>query len=157
MRNLALAGMYLVGAMSTAVAGAPGDPSQQRIESGRRIYQQYCAACHGAKGEGQPGWQKRNAAGELPAPPHDPKGHTWKHSDGMLYRIIKNGWRDPFNKTDRMTMPAFGNNLSPGEIREVVEYLKTLWTPAQRRTQRQESKKEPFPAEVNQAKQKKSS
>lgn len=150
MRNLLMAGsLYVMGAMSTAVAGASSGPSQQRVEAGRQIYQQHCAACHGAKGEGQPAWQKRNAGGELPAPPHDPKGHTWKHSDGMLYRIIKNGWRDPFNKTDRVTMPAFGNMLSPGEIRDVVEYLKTLWTPAQRRTQRQESQKEPFPPEVN--------
>lgn len=58
MRNLLLAGsLYVMGSMSTAVAGASSDPSQQRVEAGRKIYQQHCAACHGAKGEGQPAWQ----------------------------------------------------------------------------------------------------
>jgi len=39
------------------------------------------------------------------------------------------GWRDPYNKTQRLTMPAFGQTLAPGEIHDVIEYLKTMWTP----------------------------
>ena len=126
------------------------DVSQQEITMGAKIYQQHCAACHGAKGEGQPGWEKRNALGELPAPPHDPEGHTWKHADGMLYRIIREGWRDPFNKTQRITMPGFKEVLSPIEIRAVVNYLKTMWTPEQRKIQREESQQKPFPPEARQ-------
>lgn len=86
--------------------------------------------------------------GELPPPPHDSTGHTWKHSDAMLFRISYKGWRDPFNKTDRLTMPGFEGILSPPEIRAVLTYLKVLWTPEQRRFQRQESRREPFPAEA---------
>jgi mono/diheme cytochrome c family protein len=123
-------------------------PSDGLVVSGRAIYQQYCAACHGAKGEGQPGWQQRDALGELPPPPHGPEGHTWKHGDGMLYRIIRDGWRDPFNKTKRLTMPAYKDVLSPGETKAVIAYLKTLWTPEQRSIQREESEQHPFPAEV---------
>lgn len=130
-------------------ASKPAD--QQEINMGRRIYQQYCAACHGAKGEGKPGWQERDAQGELPPPPHDPEGHTWKHGDGMLYRIIRDGWRDPFNKTERQTMPPYGQILAPGEIRAVVNYLKTLWTPEQRRIQREESRRHPFPPDARPA------
>lgn len=85
----------------------------------------------------------------MPAPPHDAKGHTWKHSDAMLHRIVMQGWRDPFNKTSRLTMPAFSPILSPKEARSVITYLKTLWTPEQRRFQREESKKGSFPPETN--------
>lgn len=131
-----------------SVQARASDASQQEIKLGARVYQQNCAACHGAKGEGQPGWEKRNALGELPAPPHDPEGHTWKHADGMLYRIILEGWRDPFNKTDRVTMPAYKEVLSPQEIRAVVNYLKTMWTPEQRKIQREESRQNPFPPEA---------
>lgn len=126
----------------------PPPPDPEVVSLGREVYAKYCAACHGAVGEGQPSWQVPNAAGELPAPPHDSTGHTWKHSDAMLYRIVAQGWRDPFNKTDRLTMPAFGEVLSPAEIRAVIAYLRTLWTPEQRRFQWEESQDEPFPPEA---------
>lgn len=145
--RLGSAGLCAILLPLTVHASVPG-VSQQEINMGAKVYQQYCAACHGAKGEGQLAWEKRNALGELPAPPHDPEGHTWKHADGMLYRIIRNGWRDPFNKTQRITMPAFKGVLSPQEIRAVTNYLKTMWTPEQRKIQREESQQKPFPPEA---------
>ena len=105
-------------------------------------------ACHGARGEGQPGWSEPDAAGEMPAPPHDRDGHTWKHSDAMLYRIVRDGWRDPYNKTRRLTMPGFARTLSASELRDVVDYLKTMWSPEQRRFQQEESRQAPFPVEA---------
>ena len=66
-------------------------------------------------------------------------GHTWRHSDAMLFKMIEKGWRHPFNKTDRLTMPAFGENLTDQEIHAVIEYLKTLWTDEQRKYQKTES------------------
>src|SRR5438093_3903390 len=72
------------------------------VKTGHALYAQHCASCHGARGEGARGWQQRDRNGELPAPPHNAHGHTWKHSDAMLYRIVQQGWRDPFNKTDRL-------------------------------------------------------
>ena len=63
----------------------------------------------------------------------------------MLYDMVGKGWRDPFNKTERLTMPAFGAGLSPHEIRAVITYLKTLWTPEQRRFQSEESRDQAFP------------
>lgn len=142
--------VMLFGAAALAHAGEEQPPSsdRQRVDSGRRIYLQQCAACHGPYGEGQPGWQQRDAQGELPPPPHGPEGHTWKHADGMLYRVIRDGWRDPFNKTRRLTMPAYGETLSPDEIRVVITYLKTLWTPEQQGIQREESRRQPFPPEA---------
>ncbi len=132
-----------------AAATARGeDRAGDSIEAGRRIYAAQCAACHGLRGEGQPDWDRANAAGELPAPPHDSEGHTWKHSDAMLYHLVRDGWRDPYNKTQRLTMPAFGQTLAPGEIPDVIEYLKTMWTPDQTRFQQEESRQAPFPPEA---------
>lgn len=134
-----------LGLLLVAQAHAAAGP-EQRLDAGRRLYQAQCAACHGTRGEGQPRWERLNAAGERPAPPHDRSGHTWKHSDAMLYRIVAEGWRDPFNKTPRLTMPAFGQTLQPADIRAILDYLKTLWTPQQRAFQREESRKAPFPS-----------
>lgn len=127
---------------SGSAGGRPG------TQAGQRIYAAQCAACHGAMAEGQPAWDRPGPNGELPAPPHNREGHTWKHSDAMLYRIVHDGWRDPFNKTRTLTMPAFGQALKPAEIRLVLDYLKTLWTPEQRRFQREESRNAPYPPEA---------
>lgn len=153
MRKVLLAAAFgvaatLVKAVAFAGDAAPPPLDPKLVESGRVIYQQQCAACHGAKGEGAPNWQAPNAQGELPAPPHGPEGHTWKHADAMLYRIVRHGWRDPFNKTERLTMPPFASVLSPKETRAVITYLKTLWTPEQRRFQWEESREQPFPPEA---------
>src|SRR5665213_911638 len=115
------------------------------VSAGRAIYQHSCASCHGARGEGARAWQQPDRRGELPAPPHDSSGHTWKHSDAMLYRIVQQGWRDAFNKTERLTMPAYKGQLSRTETIAVITYLKTLWTPKQRKFQREESRRQPFP------------
>lgn len=140
--------LYCLVVLATAASSAQGNSGAQRIDAGRRIYTAQCAACHGERAQGQPDWDRPDAAGELPAPPHDRSGHTWKHSDAMLYRIVKEGWRDPYNKTQRLTMPGFGETLRPQEIRNVLGYLKTLWTPEQRSFQREESRRAPFPLEA---------
>lgn len=54
--------------------------------------------------------------------------------------MISQGWRDPFNKTERLTMPAFEKVLTPQEIAAVISYLKSHWTQEQRQFQQQESK-----------------
>ncbi|MEQ9641408.1 MAG: cytochrome c [Alphaproteobacteria bacterium] len=125
---------------SPALSGsAPPPLNPIEVAAGRAIYQQACASCHGARGEGAPNWQELNAQGEMPAPPHDADGHTWKHADAMLYRMVREGWRDPFNKTQHLSMPAFAQQLSEEQTRQVIIYLKTLWTPEQRQFQWQET------------------
>ncbi len=115
---------------------------------GRELYGRYCASCHGAKGEGASGWREPNDQGDLPPPPHDASGHTWRHADSVLYEMIAKGWRDPFNKTETLTMPAFESALTPPEIAAVIAYLKTLWTPDQREFQSEESRDRPLPSEA---------
>lgn len=137
----------LANQMRIAVAAdAPPQLDAGQVTSGRAVYLQHCASCHGADAEGAPKWQERDEHGELPAPPHNAEGHTWRHSDAELYEMVSKGWRDPFNKTNRLTMPAFGDLLTPEQIRAVITYLKTLWTPEQRSFQSEESRDRPFPS-----------
>ncbi len=151
MRSVAaklIAGLIAMIANAADGSDAPPRLDPELIKAGWTVYRQSCASCHGARAEGAHGWQSADRNGELPAPPHDAKGHTWKHSDAMLYRIVQQGWRDEFNKTDRLTMPAFKGQLSHKETIAVVTYLKTLWTPKQRQFQWEESRRQPFPAEA---------
>ena len=84
-------GAFLYGA-PTDSGGAYIDPADQTLVAlGKKIYTNNCAACHGAKLEGQPDWRIRQPNGRLPAPPHDETGHTWHHPDAILIGIIKNG------------------------------------------------------------------
>ena len=121
----------------------PLDPGL--VGKGRSVYQTKCAQCHGIKGEGQPNWRQQNADKTYPPPPHDSTGHTWHHSDGLLYRIVRDGgkiYEDPGFKS---AMPAFGDRLSDEEIRSVITYLKSLWGSQERAFQAEVSLEYPFP------------
>lgn len=100
-----------------------------KVALGARVYAQNCAACHGAKLEGQPDWRKRLPNGRLPAPPHDESGHTWHHPDNVLFGITKNGLVPPYAPKDyESDMPSFGGKLSDEEIWSVLAYIKSHWT-----------------------------
>lgn len=110
----------------------PDDP--QVLRAGERIYAQQCAACHGARGEGQPDWRDRGPDGLLPAPPHDPSGHTWHHPDEQLFAITKQGLAQLINQSDyRTAMPIYGGMLSDDEIVAVLSWIKAQWPPDIRR------------------------
>ena len=61
------------------------------IAQGARLYGEACAACHGPDLEGRPDWQIVGPDGIFPAPPHDGNGHTWHHSDAVLFAYVKLG------------------------------------------------------------------
>lgn len=148
MRRLLIGAMIAAAShVSIAQAAEPSALDPARVKTGSQVYEQYCASCHGAKAQGASNWQKRDEHGELPAPPHNAEGHTWRHSDAQLYEMISKGLRDPFNKTKRLTMPAFGEILSSEQIVAVVTYLKTLWTPDQRSFQAEETRDHPVSAQ----------
>ena len=103
------------------------DPAQLAL--GQKIYAQHCAACHGAKLEGQPDWQKRLSNGRFPAPPHDETGHTWHHPDEVLFAITKHGMVPPYAPPGYQSdMPAFAGTLSDEEIRAVLAYIASHWS-----------------------------
>lgn len=117
------------------------------VALGRQVYVEQCAACHGQNAEGQPNWQQPDANTNMPAPPHDDSGHTWHHADGVLYEIIRDGFRDPLKPPGSpLTMPAFGDKLSDAEIRAVLTYFKSLWSEESRLYQWEATQQQPFPA-----------
>ena len=100
------------------------------VALGEKLYAQHCASCHGANLEGQPDWRKRLANGRFPAPPHDASGHTWHHPDEVLFAITKHGLVPPYAPPGyKSDMPAFGGKLSDQEIRAVLGYIKSRWSP----------------------------
>jgi mono/diheme cytochrome c family protein len=121
----------VTGACSEApgVDDARADPRDAaRVALGAKVYAQQCAACHGARLEGQPDWRQRKADGRLPAPPHDESGHTWHHPDSVLFAITKNGLVPPYAPPGYASdMPAYAGILKDEEVWAVLAYIKSHW------------------------------
>jgi len=138
-RILALAAFGFVLALLAAVAGYRSlvtsgpvyiDPDDsQLVGLGKDIYAAHCAACHGARLEGQPSWRERRADGRLPAPPHDVTGHTWHHPDAILLSIVRHGMQPGVTAPEgyQSDMPAYDSILSEQEMRAVLAYIKHAW------------------------------
>lgn len=106
----------------------PRDAAQ--VARGSTLYGVHCASCHGAKLEGQPDWRRRLPNGRLPAPPHDASGHTWHHSDADLLAMIRNGIVPPLAPDGyKSDMPGYAGTLSEDDIRAVLAYIQSNWTP----------------------------
>lgn len=110
-------------AASTQVGASDAD----QVARGAVVYQQSCASCHGANLEGQPNWGQRNADGTLPAPPHDATGHTWHHSDELLFDLTKWGSAAVIGNDYKSNMPGFSNTLDDDDIRAVLAYIESQW------------------------------
>jgi mono/diheme cytochrome c family protein len=103
---------------------------QGRLEEGPKLYQLRCAVCHGVKGDG-----RGPAAPSLNPKPMDFTSGLYKYRstawgspplDSDLERTIREGLRGT-------AMPGWGDVLSPEEVRELIETLKTF-SPAMFRT-----------------------
>jgi len=115
--------LLLVGALLA------GCDAREELALGQRVYAQHCAACHGAKLEGQPHWQKKLPNGRFPAPPHDDTGHTWHHPNEVLFGITKHGLVPPYAPAGyESDMPAFGGKLSDAEISAALAYIRSRWS-----------------------------
>lgn len=90
-----------------------------QVRQGRGIYNNNCASCHGAMGQGARDWRERGPDGNFPAPPLNGSGHTWHHPMPVLERIIREG--GPAN------MPAWEHKLSDAEIEAVLAYVQSMW------------------------------
>lgn len=137
LRLLALPFAVLLGA-----CGKPAGKTALRIDDaallarGEQVYRMHCAACHGAKLEGQPNWRERDASGRLPAPPHDASGHTWHHPDEVLFDITRHGVAKAAKLPGYASnMPAYEGVLSDEEIVAVLSWIKAQWPEPIRRQQ----------------------
>ena len=86
---------------------------------GKQLYDQYCVACHGVEGRGQPGWQLQPRG----APPLDSSAHAWHHEDAQLLTMILD------KPAPDSLMPAWRGVLSRDDALHIVAYMKSLWTP----------------------------
>lgn len=139
-RNRYLLACLALGAYVAALGAyaALKPPAADRIDAdnaklvawGQTVYAAHCAACHGARLEGQPDWRQRGPDGRLPAPPHDESGHTWHHADRYLIQVVQRGLvagedRPPGYQGN---MPAFGQALKREEIVAVLSFIKNHWS-----------------------------
>lgn len=108
-------------------AGLNAAPTPERIARGEVVYGEYCASCHGVNLEGQPDWRGRKPDGRLPAPPHDPSGHTWHHPDQDLFAVTKYGPQAAAGAGYQSDMPAFDGVLTDQDIIDVLTYIKSTW------------------------------
>ena len=129
MRLLFAAALLLLAACGKQETGKADPNDREQVALGAKTYAANCAACHGAKLEGQPNWREKLPNGRWPAPPHDESGHTWHHPDGILFGITKEGIVPGKYAPDgwESDMPAFGGKLSDAEIWAVLAYIKTSW------------------------------
>ncbi|WP_431978975.1 c-type cytochrome [Shimia aestuarii] len=97
------------------------------VERGAQVYADSCASCHGDRLEGEKNWRQPGPDGRLPAPPHDPSGHTWHHPDMVLFRLTKYGPEALVGGDYESNMPGFDGVLSDQEIVEVLAYIKSTW------------------------------
>jgi mono/diheme cytochrome c family protein len=93
----------------------PVAATTESLSDGKRIYQRYCASCHGSNAEGGPGNDL------IPAAP-DLTDKEWKRgsTDGEIFSVIKNGVPPELN------MIPFGDQIKDTEIWNVVNYIRSL-------------------------------
>ena len=85
------------------------------VTRGQGTYTEYCLACHGPGGDGD-----GPLADSLPRPPADlTSAHGAAHSDEDLLFWVENGIRGT-------SMPAFGDTLTPEQIRDTIAYIRAM-------------------------------
>ena len=117
--------VWLAGSASAQVL-KPDDPVDASL--GKDVYTEHCASCHGENLEGQENWKSPGPDGLLPAPPHDETGHTWHHSEKLLFNLTKFGLAEVAGLKDHKTnMPVYKDVLSDADIIAVLSYIKSRW------------------------------
>ena len=93
---------------------------RQPAENAVQLYQRFCSSCHGRNGSGD-----GPNARYLPVRPaiHNSAAAMSKRSDDALFDAISGGGI-VMGKSPRM--PAFGQTLTPAEIRGLVAYVRQL-------------------------------
>ena len=106
-------------AATDGAATEPDNSNFAMVMSGLRLYQQYCAACHGRQAEG--GSTGVGSSGSIP-PGLNGSAHTWHHSTRDLIQLIS------FGTVSRGgTMPAWGGTLSKQQMLEIISWFQSRW------------------------------
>ncbi|MDC0738816.1 cytochrome c [Cognatishimia sp. SS12] len=122
-------GLYSEALVAPALAGH--ELMGREIAKGKALYDENCAACHGANLEGQKNWQTRDENGVAPAPPHDETGHTWHHDNQLLFDYTKLGGKLLLESRGiadfKSGMPGFQDVLSDEDIWDTLGYIRSTW------------------------------
>jgi len=111
-------GGALMAAAGQAGGTAPTNPSPndpKSIAAGKKVYQTYCADCHGDKGKGD--GMEGEGMDPSPADFTDAKQNHGT-ADGDLFVVVRDG--------TKQGMRAFGKKLTTAQIWAVVNYVETL-------------------------------
>ena len=120
--------MIMQSSHADSVQLSQAEPGNEMLTTlGKGIYDQHCASCHGVNLEGEPNWWKQKPDGKMPAPPHDQTGHTWHHSDKVLFDLTKHGLAALIGSDYPTDMPIYAEILSDEEIWAVLVYIKSTW------------------------------
>ena len=94
----------------------------EQLSRGAVLFEQNCAECHGAQGQGAQDWQKPDKNGKFLPPPLNGLGHTWHHPMAVLTYTIKNG-------TGKIggNMPAFAGKLTGAQIEDILVFVQAKW------------------------------
>jgi mono/diheme cytochrome c family protein len=124
----ALAGLRIVGrgipARASGDTNIPAVAAQAPLtyeqSNGKKVFEHYCAVCHGAAGEGD-GF---NAFNLNPKPRNLADREAMRRfSDQQLYDAISQGGAE---RGKSNLMPPWGHTLNERQIRYLVAYLRTL-------------------------------
>ena len=97
----------------------------ETFKLGKELYQANCASCHQSNLSGQVGWKdKVDADGHRLAPPLNGTGHTWHHSDKILFYIIKRGLAKMVPNYEGKMM-GFSDKLNDAEIKFFISFAKS--------------------------------
>jgi cbb3-type cytochrome c oxidase subunit III len=92
----------------------PVPSDAQSIEAGKKLYQRYCASCHGPGGKGDGSMALSGGT------PSDLTDETWDHgsSDGEIFAVIRDGVSSD--------MQAYKDKLTEKQIWQVINFIRRL-------------------------------
>lgn len=114
--------IYLTTMSNSLLAETGQKPDPESVKAGHKLYEQHCQTCHQKDGAGEKPipWGIRHPA-YIPAMPLNETSHAWHHSDENLVQTIMNG-------IPQRQMPGWKQVLSEKQAKEIVAYIKSLWS-----------------------------
>jgi len=95
-----------------------------QAETGREVFSQNCAVCHGDQAQGTVAdWREKLDDGSFPPPPLNGSAHAWHHPQEILLRVIDYGGESMGGK-----MPAFIDSLDQSEKLAAIAYFQSFWS-----------------------------
>jgi mono/diheme cytochrome c family protein len=124
--KIAMISALLLAACGPASDGADTVPGRwytsAQVESGRALFGEHCAVCHGAEASGTTEWRTPGPDGHYPPPPLDGSAHAWHHSLAQLDRSIAKGGVE-FGGV----MPGFAAVLDEDQRMATIAWFQSRW------------------------------